>query len=85
MLIKTKALSICIGAMKFTPVEALHIEALEPPLWFRIELLAGRTDRKMFSRRHQNWYLFVFGDVDQDILFGFQKTKHDKSKLKFGI
>lgn len=32
---QNKALRICMGAMRSTPIEPLHVEALEPPLKYR--------------------------------------------------
>ena len=40
--IQRKALRICLGAMKSTPNEALHVEALEPPLLIRRDFLSNK-------------------------------------------
>ena len=37
-----KTLRICLGAMKYTPIDALHVEALEPPLAIRREMISGK-------------------------------------------
>ena len=41
-IIQNKAIRICLGAMKSSPVDALHVEALEPPLSLRREMISER-------------------------------------------
>lgn len=40
--VQNKALRICLGAMKSTPTEPLHLEALEPPLHLRRQFLSNK-------------------------------------------
>lgn len=42
-----KALRICLGAMKSTPNDALHVEALEPPLSIRRQFLSEKFILKL--------------------------------------
>lgn len=47
-IVQRKALRICLGAMNSTPNEPLHVEALEPPLTLRRELLSCKFILKHF-------------------------------------
>lgn len=40
--VQNKSLRICLGALSSTPIEPLHIEALEPPLQLRREYLSKK-------------------------------------------
>lgn len=54
-IIQNKALRICVGAMNSTPVEAIYVEANEPPLVLRRQFLAFKYILKLkTSSDHSN-------------------------------
>lgn len=48
-LVNNKALRICVGAMKSTPVGALYVEANEPPLEYRRKIISAKYILKTMS------------------------------------
>lgn len=44
-------LRTCLGALKLTPIEALQVEALEPPLYLEGEYSAEETVIKIADKR----------------------------------
>lgn len=50
-IIQNKALRNCLGVMSSTPIEALRVEALEPPLYIRRQFLSKKYILKNYAKR----------------------------------
>lgn len=53
-ILQNKTLRVCLGLMKSSPIEAMRVEAKEPPLHFRRQLLGEKFVLKLRARDNDN-------------------------------